>query len=152
LRAISTRHNSLPFVSFLYPDKEKAKWIEKSNKEKRQQPIGYIDVAKNINFNYSIEGEAEWKPERVYNDGVKTIIEMPKTVSNKTIPVFLVLKEEGGVFSEDKNALVNYSFVPADTKTGQAPKYIIDNLFSKGVLITGVGDSQEKIVITKDGV
>jgi type IV secretion system protein TrbG len=153
IRAMSTRNSSLPFVSFIYPESEKTKWAGKSKPVRQTQPSeGYIDIAKNINFNYTIEGDTEWKPERVYNDGVKTVIEMPRSVGNKSAPVFLVLKEEGGIFSEDKNALVNYSFVPADAKTGQSPKYIIDNLFNKGVLISGVGDSQEKVIITKGGV
>ncbi|WP_277957829.1 TrbG/VirB9 family P-type conjugative transfer protein [Burkholderia plantarii] len=37
-------------------------------------------VPGDLSFDYELSGSASWKPVRVYNDGRKTIIEMPGTM------------------------------------------------------------------------
>lgn len=54
-----------------------------------------------LNFNYRISGKASWKPERVFDDGSKTIIQFKKGV--KKMPV-LFAKEKG----HKEVSLVNY--------------------------------------------
>jgi type IV secretion system protein VirB9 len=87
----------------------------------------------NLDFNYEIEGDAQWKPIRVYNDGIKTFIQMPKDMSVREAPVLLVLDS-----ASNKN-LVNYRL--------KDDKYIVDKLFDSAILLLGVGADQESIII-----
>ena len=82
-----------------------------------------------------IEGDVEWKPIRVYNDGIKTFIQMPKDMSVQEAPALLVLDN-----SSNKN-LVNYRL--------KEDKYIVDKLFDTAILLLGVGDDQESITIQR---
>jgi type IV secretion system protein VirB9 len=92
----------------------------------------------NLDFDYNIKGDASWKPTRVYNDGIKTYIQMPKNMLYNEAPIFLVLDQN------DNNQLVNYRL--------KENNYIVDKLFNKGILIIGVGDDQEKISIERKGL
>ena len=53
-----------------------------------------------LDFDYRISGDG-LKPLRVYNDGVRTIIQMPRDMSRKEAPTLLVLN--GG-----EEVMVNY--------------------------------------------
>lgn len=79
---------------------------------------------------------------RVYNDGVKTIIQMPATMAQTEAPTLLVVRKEGGLFSDDETVTVNYRV--------QGDRYIVDSVFQKAILIAGVGRSQDRVTITKE--
>ena len=76
----------MPAVSFAYSEDSQAKWeaIKRRQVHKRQN----LTIKKtgeylgDLNFKYDIEGAREitWRPIRVYNDGIKTIIQMPSTM------------------------------------------------------------------------
>ena len=89
----------------------------------------------NLDFGYSIEGKADFKPLRVYNDGVKTYIQMPKSMKFYEAPALMILDN-----SKEKH-IVNYR-LKYDT-------YIVDRLFNKAILISNIGSAQEKIIISK---
>ena len=76
---------------------------------------------------------------RVYNDGHKTIIQMPGTIEQTEAPTLLVLKKEK-IFSEDETVMVNYRI--------QGDRYIVDSVFNKAILIAGVGHNQDRTTIT----
>ena len=93
LRSHKTRY--MPLVSFIYPDTVMQRW-EAANTRKREEikqkvipeTGGYMD---NLDFNYDISGSASWKPIRVYNDGIKTIIQMdPKKM--REAPTLLIMR------------------------------------------------------------
>lgn len=54
-----------------------------------------------LNFDYKIKGKADWKPERVFDDGHKTVIQFSKALEK--MPVLFV-KEKG----HKEASLVNY--------------------------------------------
>ena len=58
-------------------------------------------------------------------------------------PTLLVVRKEGGLFSDDETALVNYRV--------QGDRYIVDTIFDKAILIAGVGRSQDRVTITRTG-
>jgi type IV secretion system protein VirB9 len=96
-----------------------------------------------LSFNYEVKGSAAWKPVRVYNDGTRTMIQMPATMSQTEAPVLLVVRKEGTWFSgDDETVTVNYRV--------QGDRYIVDNVFQKAILIAGAGKNQERITITKE--
>ncbi|MCY0386739.1 P-type conjugative transfer protein TrbG [Robbsia sp. Bb-Pol-6] len=144
-RLRSSRSHLMPFMSFTYPEDAMTKWKtirarEAQTREQRTMPktgeyLGDLD------FDYAIDGAARWKPIRVYNDGSKTIIQMPPAMRQSEAPALLVLRKEGGPFHEPETHMVNYRV--------QGDRYIVDTIFDKAVLVSGVGSSQDKVTITK---
>jgi len=149
MNLFSRKHEYMPIVGFKYKDEINKKWDAYNNHFKEEKQIQkeskslkvttYLSKnINNLNFEYSITGEASWKPIRVYNDGIKTYIQMPNSMKYQEAPIFMVL-DQG-----DNNQLVNYRL--------KENNYIVDKLFKKGILIIGVGSNQEKITITKKGL
>jgi type IV secretory pathway VirB9-like protein len=80
-------------------------------------------------------------PVRVFNDGSKTILQMPKAMAQTEAPTLLVLRKDGGLFTDDETVMVNYRV--------QGDRYIVDTVFDKAILIAGVGDGQDRVTITR---
>ena len=139
----SHRKLYMPQVSFTYPDEAEKKWnavkakdlLERSEKTIPQTGEDLGDLS----FDYDITGDAPLKPVRVYNDGHKTIIQMPSTMEQTEAPTLLVLRKER-TFSEDETVIVNYRI--------QGDRYIVDTVFKKAILIAGVGKDQDRMTIT----
>ncbi len=93
----------------------------------------------NVNFNYKISGASpNWKPLRVFDDGVHTIIQFPNAVNSTQLPVLFIL-------DNGQDQLVNFrKKMDADGTVD----FIIDRIFTQGVLVSGVGSDQMKVVIT----
>lgn len=144
-RLKASREDSMPLVSFTYPEVAMAKWDAIRAKEVKARNEATIkdtgEYLGDLNFNYQVDGAASWKPVRVYNDGRKTIIEMPSTIDQGDAPALLVVSKDGGVFSDEQTRLVNYRL--------QGKRYIVDTIFEKAVLLAGVGSEQERVTITK---
>ncbi|ETR74021.1 MAG: Conjugal transfer protein [Candidatus Magnetoglobus multicellularis str. Araruama] len=81
-----------------------------------------VDV-KNLNFQYTIDGEARWKPIRVFDDAKKTYIQFPDRISVGELPPLFVISHE------DKPQIVNYRF--------KNNFYIVDRIFYKALLQIG---------------
>ena len=145
LRLRSHRTEFMPRVGFTYPDEAVAKWDAMKSREgrdKREQTIAQTgEYLGDLSFAYDVAGSAPWKPVRVYNDGVKTIIQMPAAMANTEAPTLLVVRRDGGVFTEAETVIVNYRV--------QGDRYIVDSVFDKALLIAGVGSSQERVTITR---
>jgi type IV secretion system protein VirB9 len=134
----------MPRVKFFYIEDALDKWavIAAEAREKRESATipetgEYLGA---LDFDYAIKGHASWKPVRVFNDGVKTIIEMPKVVSRKEAPTLLVVRRHGRIFRKSEEVMVNYRV--------QNRRYIVDAVFDRAVMIVGVGGNQEKVTIT----
>ena len=144
-RLRSSRTEMMPFVSFTYPEEAMAKWDALKTREVKQQRENTIpqtgEYLGKLSFNYQVTGDARWKPVRVYNDGRKTIIEMPETMQQGEAPTLLVVRKDGGVFSDAETPMVNYRV--------QGNRYIVDTIFDKAILIAGVGSSQDRVTITR---
>jgi P-type conjugative transfer protein TrbG len=147
IRLLSHRTDYMPRAGFTYTEDAMAKWDAirlRDAKLKQEQTIpGTNEDVRNLNFSYEVKGSAPWKPVRVYNDGVKTVIQMPATISQTEAPALLVLRKEGGWFSgNDDTVTVNYRV--------QGDRYIVDSVFQKAILIAGAGKNQERVIITKE--
>ncbi len=164
MRLISRRTDYMPFVAFTYPDEVLAKWqalkahtaavnaaVSKVVQESALatdptgSPTGGPTSAylSNLDFNYDINGRAPWKPLRVFNDGVKTIIEMPPAMAQTEAPALLVVRRGGSVKNANDTTIVNYRV--------QNGRYIVDQIFDQAVLVAGVGNRQQRITITRTG-
>lgn len=141
LRLVSQLKGHTPYVGFTYSDalrrtalqkKEQAKkekeWQSTTNTEGRN-----VDLSK-LNFNYEVDGRSAWKPERVYDDGLKTYIKLPSATRSGEMPALLVRKG-------DKDMLVNYRV--------QDSTMMVDGLFNTIALVAGVGGDQESVEIRR---
>lgn len=148
LRLRSHRTKFMPHVTFMYPEEAMKKWESAKaheKEERREKTLATGEYLDNLDFHYKIEGESRWKPARVYNDGVKTIIEMPLAMSRTEAPTLLVLRDKGGIlpWSKDEEVMVNYRV--------QGDRFIVDAIFDKAVLIAGVGSRQDRVTISREG-
>ena len=136
-----------PLIAFRYPENDEKQWDEymAAQKQKEAEDVrnkrfgaggGVYDAAK-LSFNYAITGEARWKPLRVFNDGRKTYIQMPSIMQMYEAPVLLTI-------NDGTESLVNYR-LHDDT-------FIVDQLFDRAVLVSGVGRTQAKITIERVNV
>ena len=141
----SHRTEFMPRVVFTYPDDAAAKWDaiktrEVKEKQERTMPETR-EYLGDLHFQYQVDGSAAWKPVRVYNDGVKTVIQMPAAMAQTEAPTLLVVRKDGGWFTEDETVMVNYRV--------HGDRYIVDTVFDKAILIAGVGRGQDRVTITK---
>lgn len=146
LRLRSHRTEFMPRVAFTYPDEAMAKWEKMRRQEQaahdNQVMPGTGEYLGNLDFDYTIEGQAaRWKPLRVYNDGVKTIIQMPATLSQTEAPILLVVRKDGGLFTDEESVQVNYRL--------QNGRFIVDSIFDQAILVAGVGTNQDRVTIRR---
>lgn len=138
MRLKSHKTEYMPNVSFIYHDAVMAKWEAQKNRQREERHTKTLpatgEYLDNLDFAYRIEGKAPWKPVRVYNDGTKTIIQMPPRMAQTEAPTLLVL-------NGDEEVMANYRL--------QDDRFIVDSLFEKAMLIAGVGSSQARIIIEK---
>lgn len=147
IRLRSHRTDYMPRVGFTYMEDATAKWDEIRTREARLKQdrtlAGTQEDVRDLSFDYEVKGSAAWKPLRVYNDGTRTVIQMPATMSQTEAPVLLVVRKEGGwLRGDDETVTVNYRV--------HGDRYIVDNVFQKAILIAGAGKNQERITITKE--
>ena len=144
-RLRSHRTQYMPQVAFSYPEDAMAKWEKIKTREVQEQRERTIpetgEYLGNLSFEYEVSGNAAWKPLRVYNDGAKTIIQMPDTMAQTEAPTLLVVRKEGGLFTSDETVMVNYRL--------QGDRYIVDTVFDKAILIAGVGSNQDRVMIKR---
>lgn len=139
IKLVSRKTDWMPAVNFDYPEVEQSAWNEyyaEQQQQTAQKTLGNGLNIDNLDFDYRIEGEADFKPVRVYNNGIKTFIELPRTVASGELPVVLVVNTNSG-----EKEIVNYGF--------HEGKFIVDQLAKQIILIQGVGDQQTSVLITR---
>lgn len=146
IRLRSHRSEYMPRVKFFYIEDAMDKWTAIKTRTAAKREATTIpetnEYLGDLDFGYDVSGKASWKPVRIYNDGVKTILEMPATLRQKEAPTLLVIRKDGRILKKDEQVMVNYRV--------QNGRYIVDAVFDRAVLIVGVGGNQEKVVITRN--
>ena len=156
---VSRREDYMPSVAFSYPADTAAQWANLRLHVAQEAAADQARVAKetavpgaqaangsqeylaNLRFNYTITGEAGWMPVRVFNDGVKTVIEMPSSLPQGDAPTLVVVRKGGAISNDADTTLVNYRV--------QDGRYIVDQVFDQAVLVVGVGAKQERVTIVR---
>lgn len=123
-------------VGFDYPEDVSAKLADVNARLEASIIPGAGVPAEQLNFGYSVSGNARWRPTRVYSDGTKTYIQFPRLVSGQDAPVLFVVS--GG-----ENRVVNYRM--------KGDMMVVDYHVERAVLVSGVGWKQEKITIRRGG-
>ena len=145
LRLRSHRTRYMPQVAFSYPEDSAVKFDllkARQTREVKEKTIPQTsDYLPKLSFEYDVAGHAAWKPVRVYNDGARTVIEMPSSMAQTEAPILLIVRKDGGLFTEAEEVMVNYSL--------QGSRYIVDTIFEKAVLVAGVGSHQDRVTIQR---
>ena len=139
LDLLSHPKKSMPSVGFLYPERlthrrTVARQTSVRQSQERKMPGLQVSLEQ-LDFNYEIEGEASWRPARVFNDGRQTYIELPIDLEGEPGPVLYVLDADGEM------DLVNYRVL--------GNRYVVDAVFQRAALILGVGDEQRQVTIRR---
>ncbi len=95
----------MPIVRFDYPETLQIAMDSMYERQQTEQHSKEIADGLNIDdldFDYDIEGNTRFTPVRVYNNSVKTILEMPRSVAGK-LPSLLVI-------NAGQRELINYRY------------------------------------------
>ena len=94
-------------------------------------------AAEDLNFSYEVSGcrTCRWRPERVYDDGTRTIIVLPKQATSQPLPIPFV------VGKDSKEQVANSHF--------DDPRIIVHGLFDEARLRRSVGRRPQEISIRR---
>lgn len=121
----------MPAVAWHYPQEEaELKAMIAQQEQENAATFEEISISpEQLGFDYEVEGDRyAWTPLRVFDDGVKTYLQMAPAVRVTEAPAFFVIEED------DEPALVNYRV--------KGDYYIVDRLFEQAQLRVGA----EKVV------
>lgn len=120
-------------IGFYYPEQLVASWEEKAGhvaeakaKEEASNVMPAAVAPDKMAFDYRIEGDADFKPLRVFNDGERVYIAMPEDVRHGEYPTLSLLDDKGNHMVVDYRRTV-------DEKTGTI-HFVVDKLFNKAEL------------------
>jgi P-type conjugative transfer protein TrbG len=147
LDLVSKKEVSPKPVSFYYPDDFLQSWQNLQDaaktliKEEQSQTAANAEKFNHLNFNYHLETsllseKPRWTPQRVFNNGKQVYVEMPSASETIPLPALFIIGKTG------EPELVNYRI--------RKPYYIIDQLFQKAVLVSGIGKNQQRVTIIYD--
>jgi type IV secretion system protein VirB9 len=137
----------MPLVAFNYPDDMQRAWGT------YQQSVAFGAAATtlptgektdNLDFGFRVTGDSPpWRPLRIYTDGAKTYIQFPRAMAFGDAPALVGLDNDGGWFSGPTQRMVNYRIA--------GDRYVVDRVLDHAELVSGVGDGQARVLITRDG-
>ncbi|GAL12083.1 conjugative transfer protein TrbG [Vibrio astriarenae] len=140
IKLTSTHNDWMPVVKFDYPETLNLAMdslYQRQESERSSKQVGDGLNIDHLDFEYAIEGNTHFTPVRVYNNSVKTILEMPRSVATGTLPSLLVVN--GG-----QRELINYRY--------REGKFVVDGLPEQIALVLGAGSRQKTVLIKRKGV
>ncbi len=136
----SSQTTYMASVSWTYPASELLA-LKRQRAEAETGTAALADAGVNLEqlrFRYRIEGDAPWKPVRVFDDGAKVYIQFPSGLAQSEAPPLFVIGPDG------KPALVNYRV--------RGTTYIVDRLFAAAELRLGTAPQRVVRIVRTDAV
>jgi type IV secretion system protein TrbG len=125
-------------VSWSYPQDELIAIRGRAESAATAAPIASGIAIPNLSFGYKISGDKpDWRPVRVFDDGVRTFIEFPESTARGEMPPVFVVGANG------EGELVNFRVA--------GRHIIVDRLFAEAELRMGDRKSQKRVRIKRDG-
>ena len=147
VKLVSTQTEWMPLVAFTYPDEAQREWSAYQQRASWGAAASTLPTGENIanlDFGFRLSGDdPAWRPLRVYTDGAKTYIQFPRAMAFGAAPALVGLDNDGGWFSKPSEQMVNYRIA--------GDRYVVDRVLDRAVLVSGVGSSQTRVLITRDG-
>lgn len=144
IKLISTQTQWTPLTAFVYPDTAQAAWANYGatmTSDAGSSTTLATTSSTDIDFDYSLSGDAPWRPVRVYSTGGKTFIQFPDSVRYGSAPALVGLANDGGWFSSASEQMLRYRIA--------GDRYVVDGVLEKAELVSGVGSGQSKVVIRR---
>jgi type IV secretion system protein VirB9 len=152
-RLVSDPARFVSRLAFQYPGDDGAKWaafeirqdaakrdaeaVTEQAREKDKR-AGVVPMAENaldnLYFDYKLDGDVAFRPERVFDDGAHTYLIYPNDGRFRELPTLLIV-------ANGKSELVNFRV--------EGSRYIVDRLFDKAILVIGVGKKQTRVTIAR---
>lgn len=146
LKLMASKHEWVSYVAFDYPSDMDAAWRNHRIKQGKAEHASTLPTGQNVanlDFGYQLSGDdPKWKPQRVYNDGVKTYIQFPSDKFADEAPALVIVGKGKSLWSGPTEKLVNYRL------NGDA--YVVDQVIEEAALISGVGREQTKVTIARE--
>jgi len=147
-KAEETEGAYLRRVRFYYPGDVVEQWSDAAQLEaaranrQSEATIASLTGAMNpgrMNFDYELSGGrlTGFRPSTIFDDGHHTYIQLPSGTAAVDAPAFLARTQSGD------EAILNYRM--------NGSWIIVDGLFERGELVTGVGRSRKTVKITNRG-
>src|SRR3546814_15190686 len=93
-------------VSWTYPQDELIAIRGRASAAKAAAPVAAGIALPSLSFGYRVSGDRpDWRPVRVFDDGVRTFIEFPESIARGEMPPVFVIGSSG------EGALVNYRVI-----------------------------------------
>jgi type IV secretion system protein VirB9 len=127
-------------VSWTYPGSDLLA-LKKTRGDADTSAAALADTGINIEqlrFRYRIEGDAPWKPLKVFDDGAKVYIQFPSGLAQSEAPPLFVIDPDGNP------ALVNYRV--------RGTTYIVDRLFAAAELRLGTAPQRIVRIVRTDAM
>lgn len=139
MRLRSREADYMAAVGWEYPESAELAWAMyqatvEADAERETLPIGLRLSDLDFEYDVSACGRCGWRPERVYNDGRRTVIELPEDVVHGESPVLLIT-------DGDREAVANYRV--------DGTRYIVDGVPRAALLVAGVGREQTRVTIRR---
>lgn len=150
LRLVSTEHEHMARVGFMYPEEEAekrntqlaAQQAEQERQKAEAERLAKLSTAKPIrNWRYRVKlhgkDAAYLRPDRIGDDGTHTHILLPEEARRRGLPVVEISDARGPI--------------PANARW-DGNELIIDAVFARACLLEGVGKKQQRACITNQGL
>jgi type IV secretion system protein TrbG len=148
------RGRAMQEVEFYFPDEVQQQMAEAEQAVKQpaadddnvadaaQSALPEVEPSK-LNYSYKIDGahNLAFTPVRVFDDGTRVYLQMPARMQTASAPALML----------DGNAgpqMVNYRSVPL---ADGGSYFVVDRLFDKAELMSGVGGDSEHVSVTYSG-
>jgi len=96
-----------------------------------------VPAAQGLAQSYSLKGDVPWRPRSVWDDGQRTVIEMPEGIPADRIPVLLIVKPAAAMGEKT----IKYRM--------EGSRYLVDGLFDSAVLVAGSGYYRQSVMIER---
>ncbi|HWJ68967.1 MAG TPA: P-type conjugative transfer protein TrbG [Sphingobium sp.] len=129
VRLVSTSGTALSSIRWTYPQEELLALRRKAEAAQAAAPVAAGLAIEQLHFNYAISGDKPaWRPLRAFDDGAKTYIEFPASLSASEAPPLFLVDGQG------KAVLVNYRL--------RERYYVVDRIFEAAELRLGLKKQQ----------
>lgn len=137
LELTANRFTYMASISWNYPQDALIALRATNAQNAANAPIATgIDVSA-LNFRYKIKGDKpDWRPIRVFDDGIRVFVEFPESISQGEMPPIFVIGESG------QGELVNFRV--------SGRHLIVDRLFAAAELRLGDKKSEQKVRIIRN--
>lgn len=147
IKLVSTQKSWIPLLAFDYPEDLNRAWASFRQRQTEHAHATTLPTGQsitNLDFSFRMTGDRpNWKPQRIYTDGVKTYIQFPSAKFTTEAPALVALGKSSGIFSEPATQIINYRV--------QGDLYVVDQVIDRAALISGAGKEQTRVIIEYKG-